>query len=210
MVIYNIHTNGPSSQMVIELINDGVYVDANSIAYIEGDIKLDGSINDFMHKLKAHFIGKSYFKPILRGTGKIYLKATLGSYHKFNLKDDEELIVANNAFVACRTTIKLIPRLAISLNSFLSGTPMINNQVKGNGNVVVKIPGAVAEANLTNSKFTAHATDVAAYSPSLKVTREAAGSGWLSIAHKPVLVYRGNGTVYFIPHPNKGAKSLNS
>jgi uncharacterized protein (AIM24 family) len=207
MVVYNIQTNGPSSQLVIEVINDGVYVEATAVAYIEGQLELDAAVGSVGDKVKAYFIGKKYFKPIFRGTGKIYLKPILGSYHKFSIKEADDLILTNNSFIACRETIRLMPQINFSLNKFLSGTPMINNWVKGNGNIVVAMPGAISEVKLENNKFVAFVSDVAAYTDGLRVTREHAGKGgWLAIAHQSVVIYRGTGIVYFAPHPNKGTK----
>lgn len=206
MIIYNIQTNGPSSQMIIELLNDGAYVEPKAVAYVVGDIELKANIEGVKNRLTAHFMGQKYFKPIFRGTGKIYLKPTLGSYHKFNVKEEDKLIIAKNSFLACRETIKIIPQVTPSLKKFLSGTPMINNLVSGHGNVVIQMPGPTVEEKLENSKFVAYDSNIAAYSASLNVTREIAGNGNIHIAHRNVLVFRGTGSIYFSPNINKDAK----
>ncbi len=207
MVIYNIQSNGPSNQLVIELLNDSVFVEPSSVAYISGHVQLDASVKGFKNKFKAYFIGKKYFKPCFTGTGKIYLKATLGSYHKFSIKEDEKLIIGPNAFIACRDSIQLIPIVSASVANFLSGLPTISTLVRGVGNVVVHMPGPVVQTELKDDKFVAYSSDIAAYSQDLKVTREQAGKGWLSIASKMVQVYRGSGNLYFTPNPNKDSKA---
>lgn len=206
MVIYNIQSNGPSNQLVIELLNDAVFVEPSSVAYISGHIQLDATVKGFKNKLKAYFIGKKYYKPCFSGSGKIYLKATLGSYHKFTIKQDENLVIGPNAFIACRDSIQVIPLVSASVSNFLSGLPSISTLVKGVGNVVVHMPGPVVETELKDDKFVAYGNDIAAYSQNLKLTRETAGKGWLSIASKMVQVYRGSGTLYFTPNPNKDSK----
>ncbi len=35
MIVYNIQTNGPSSQMIVELLNDGAYIEPKAVAYFE-------------------------------------------------------------------------------------------------------------------------------------------------------------------------------
>ncbi len=206
MVIYNINTNGPSTELVIEVINDTVYVEAHSVAYISGNISMTAVPHGFKDRFTAFFIGKKLYKPCYKGTGKIYMRPTIGSYHKFNVKEDQPLLLGKNAFIACRETITIEPKLAIGLFKFLSGTPMVNLMVRGNGNVVIRMPGAVQEVKLNNDKFVAYESDIAAYSDSIKVSREPAGKGWLKIANKMVKVYRGTGSVFFTPHPNKDAK----
>lgn len=208
MIVYNIHTNGPSSQLVIELINDGVYVEPRAVAYVVGNIKLDASVGTLKDKIKAHFIGKKYFRPIFKGTGKIYLKATIGSYHKFSVNEQDKLIIANSAFIACRDAIEIIPQINASLNKFLSGAPIITNLVRGTGNVVIQMPGPVIEEKLTDSTFVAYNTNIAAYSSTLQVTRDTAGKGWLNIANKTVHKYKGTGSIFFTPNPNKDAKPI--
>jgi len=208
MVIYNISTNGTTSQMIIEVINDSIYIEATSIAYVEGDLALNAKPGGIRNRFKAYFIGKKFFKPVYTGTGKIYTKPTNGVFHKFTLKENEELIVNNSAFVACRQSLNMIQMIKPSLMNFLSGAPIIYNLIQGSGNIVVKVPGTVKELQLVNGKFVAYANDVAAYSSTLKLTREPPGSGWLSIVHQLVHMYRGTGSVYFSPHPNKDSKPL--
>lgn len=209
MVIYNIQTNGASNELVIEVFNDSVFVEPSAIAYVVGNLELDASIRSMGEVCKAYFVGKKYYRPVFKGTGKIYLKPTIGNYHKFSLKENEKLIIANNAFIACRDTINMQAQVDPSLSKFLSGTPLVTNLVSGNGNIVVQMPGEVIEAKLDNSKFVAFCHDVAAYTAGIQVTKEhASKKGGLSIAHKLVYVYRGTGSVYFAPHPNKGSKSL--
>lgn len=210
MVIYNIQTNGASSELVIEVLNDGVYVDGGSIAYIEGDLKLDPSKSTLEEHLKSFFIGNKYFKPAFRGTGKIYLKPTIGVYHKFTIKESDDLIISDRAFIACRDTIHMKPTLKFSLAKFLSGTPLVSSHINGTGNVVVQMPGPVSEIVLNQSRFTAYNQDIAAYSSSLNITREPVGAGWVNLAHKQVYVYRGTGSIFFTPHPNKGTRPLRS
>ncbi len=209
MIIYNIQTNGPSSELVIEVIKDGVYIEPNLIAYVLGDLTLDAKIRTVGNKFQSYFVGEKYYMPRLVGTGKIYLKPTIGMYHKFNIKDNESLIVNNKAFAACRETLQLKVQCFPSLAKFLSGSPMVNTEISGTGNLVIQMPGMVSEITLANDKFVAYSSDVAAYSTTIQVTREnASKQGGLAIAHKYVDVYRGTGNIYFTPHPNKDCRSL--
>lgn len=206
MVIYNIQTNGLCSQLVIELINDTIFVEPNAVAYVSGNITLQADIAGWKNKLKAIFIGKHHFKPAFNGTGKVYLNATLGSYHKFTLKPQEELVIARKAFIACRSSVNIRPEIKTSFGDLISGSPIVKTIVSGTGNVMILMPGPVVEQELKNDKFVAYAHDVAAYDKQLHVYREFAGKGSLNIAHKMVQVYRGNGNLYFTPIPNKDAK----
>ncbi len=153
--------------------------------------------------------GKQYYKPKFQGTGKIFLHATLGSYHKFALKDDEELFVNPNAFIVCRDSVKITPHSNFSLKNFLSGVPMINMMVKGTGSVMVLMPGPVQECALKEDKFIDFGTQVAGYSTQLRVTREVIGDNWPN-SPKMARVFRGTGSVFFCPIPNKGSRSRSS
>ncbi len=206
MVIYNVQTNGASNQLVIELINDTISIDAESVAYVTGNINLDADEESFSKKLKAYFVGKKVNKPKFHGTGKIYLYATLGSYHKFSLKNGEELYLNPSVFVVCRDSVELIPQVSLSVKNFLSGVPLVNLKAKGHGSLMVLMPGPLQECILNDEKFVALGKQIAAYSTTLTRTREIFGKTWFSdpkMAH----VFRGKGSLFFCPIPNKDSKS---
>lgn len=207
MVIYNIQTNGTCNQLVIELINDTVFVEPSAVAYVSGNVALQADVIGWKNKFKSLFIGKQHFKPSFKGTGKIYLVATLGSFHKFTLKPQEELVITSKAFIACRNSVTIRPEIKASLGNLISGAPLVNTIISGVGNVMILMPGPVVEQELKDDKFVAYAHDVAAYTKQLRVYREFAGKGGLNIAHKMVQVYRGTGRLYFTPIPNKGSKT---
>lgn len=205
MVIYNVQSNGSCNQLVIELINDTIYVDSNMVAYVSGNINLD-SKNEATNSLKSFWINKDCYKPKFQGTGKIFLHATLGSFYKFALKEGEEMIINPYAFVACRESITVTPKINFSLRRFLTGIPMVDLSVKGNGNVMSLMSGPVQEIQLKNEKFLAIGVEIAAYSPLLNVTRELVGKNWLS-GPKMARIFRGTGSIFFTPIPNKDAAS---
>lgn len=208
MIVYNIQTNGPVNQLVIEIINDSVYIEPSAIAYISGKISFDVDANKFSKLLKAKFIGKKFFKPKLHGTGKIYLHATLGHYHKFTLKNNEEMLLGRNSFLACRDSIEILPKIDISIKNFLSGTPMINMLAKGNGNIMVLMPGPVSEITLDENSFVVFSDDdrIAGYSTTLQVTHELSKISW-GMKQKMIRIFRGTGSIYFTSTPNKDYKS---
>lgn len=206
MVIYNVQSNGACNQLVIELINDSIYIDAESVAYVSGNINMDVSDEPFQVKCQAYFLGKSLFRPKFKGTGKIYMYATLGTYHKFALQNNEELYLNPKVFIACRDSIIIKPHLNISVKNFITGVPMKNLSVQGTGSVMVLMPGPVQECSLQDQKFVAIDKEIAAFSPTLEITREIVGKNWLS-EQKNAQVYRGTGHIFFSPIPNKDSKS---
>ncbi len=206
MVIYNIQTNGPSSQLVIEVINDSVFVEASLVAYVLGDLAFDGSIHGVENMANAYFLGREFYKPRYIGSGKIYMKATLGTYHKFSLKEENGLIISPSVFIACRDSIKISPVVKWSFSNFLSGAPLAFTRASGNGNILIHVPGPVVELKMDKEKFIAFGSDVAAYSEEIERSRERAGRGILRATRKMVDVYRGTGNLYFTPNPNKDAR----
>lgn len=207
MIIYNVQTNETVSQLVIELIDDSIYVEPNAISYILGTISFDEANNNFIEMLKTKVIGKKFIKPKLCGTGKIYLHATLGAYHKFTIEDNQELFISNSAFIACRDSVKLIPKIDISIKKFLSGTPIINMLAKGHGHVMVLMAGPVHEITLDDNKFMVFNENeqIAGYSTKLHLTRELSKISW-GIKQRMISVFRGTGNIYFTPIPNKDSK----
>ena len=207
MITYNVQSNGVSHQLIIEVTNDIVFIEPSAVAYVIGNLTLNASAT-FNQKLKAIFIGKKYIKPSYEGSGKIYLKATLGSYHKITLRKDEELTLMPNAFIACSSSVTIEPYISFSMINFISGLPTVKMIAKGRGVIMVLMPGPIVEYELKNTKdkFVAYSSDIAAYSNKLNLTRNFAGKGWLNISKRMVQIFRGNGKIYFSPNPNKGAK----
>lgn len=208
MIIYNVQNNGPSNQLVIEVINDMVFVEPTTIAYISGNLTLNANNGNWLNRIQSYFIGKKFFKPSFEGSGKIYMHATLGCYHKFTLKENEELVLTTKAFIACRNSVTITPVISLSLKNFLSGMPIVKTVIKGTGSVMVLMPGPIVKHELKDDRFVAYESDIAAYSNQITVTRNFAGKGWLDIAHKMVQVYSGTGTIYFSPNPNKDSKKF--
>lgn len=209
MIVYNIQTNGESSQLVIELINDSVYVEPDAVAYIVGKIDLVGKIKGIKDKLTSHLIGQRHYKPSYKGSGKIYLKASYGTFHKFNIKDQENIILQPEYFRACRSSVEVKPKF--TTGKFISGLPLLQTVVSGHGNMMAVFPGPIKEIKLENDVFTAFASDVVAYSSKLKVKKTSAGKSKntsMKCAGTQVTVFSGTGIIYFVPQRNKECRVI--
>jgi len=206
MINFTIHTNGDSSQLVIELLEDAVYIEPGTVAYVVGNITNDPSKDTASTRFLAYYLGRRFFKQSFKGTGKLYLKPSLGTYHKINLKSEEPIVLGSNVFIACPDSIKINPQIKPSLAKFLSGTPMINAIAQGEGTLVMLMPGPAVELKLKNDKFVAYTSNIGCYTSSLSVTRQPSEPGWMNIANSMVKVYRGTGSLFFSPHPNKDYK----
>lgn len=201
MVIYNVHSNDACSQLIIEVINDSVLVDVNLVEYVVGELRLH-TLPPEKGGLAYFWLGQRLCRPCYTGSGKIYLRATLGTYHKLNITEQQGLVINPRSFVACRTSVKIVPKFSFSLDNFWSGVPLVNYRAKGAGNLMILMPGPVISLPLENDKFVAYGQEIAAYSDGLVHFRERAGSGWNKVANRLVDCYRGSGEVFFCPIPN--------
>lgn len=131
-------------QIRIILDDSAVKIEAGSLSYMKGNIDIitkTGGVIGLSKKFFASKVtGESMFKPILRGTGEVFLEPSFGHFTLIEL-EDEEVIIDDKLFYACEENVEVEPVMQKNISSMLFGKEGIyQTRLKGSGIVVLEIP----------------------------------------------------------------------
>jgi len=173
--------------------------------YFRGDLEV---LEDPFPKksfFQARLIHRQLQKPVYSGTGKIFLQASLKSFHALDL-NDEAFFLNPNTYVASETSVKTLSTVNHSIPGLKRGKGLIETHVSGTGQVLVLAPGRVQRVDLNNETFSINGALLIARSNRLEV--EVSKTNLTSqVLYFPYQEFfyqiKGSGTLYFAPVPNK-------
>lgn len=131
-------------QIRLILDNSAVKIESGAVSYMKGDIEVETKTDGIVGFGKKFFQSKvtknPIFKPIVKGTGEIFLEPSFGHFILIELQD-EEIIIDNGLFYACEEEIDVRPIMQKNISSIIFGDEGIfQTKLSGNGIVVLKIP----------------------------------------------------------------------
>ncbi|WP_459836488.1 AIM24 family protein [Clostridium carnis] len=196
-------------QVRIILDDSAVKIESGSLSYMKGNIeivnKTGGVIGLGRKFFSSKVTGESMFKPVLRGTGEVFLEPTFGHYTLIEL-EDEEIIVDDGLFYACEESIEVEPIMQKTVSSIIFGNEgLYQTKLKGSGIVLLEIP--VPEKEILRCKMfrdtlkvdgnfsilrTSNITFTVEKSSTTLIGTAFNGEGLLN-------VYRGSGEVWLAP-----------
>jgi|GEM_PF-4333860 len=201
MINYAIHNIEKVFTATIELAQDKLKLNPNYVGFIEGQIGVRPGYSGIINAGKRRFLGTNFLTPLFEGTGKIYLRSTIGVYSVLKL-EQEEFIIKDTTYVAHETTLTPSPSIQMSVGKLFSSTSIISTKLTGSGNIIVVSIGELASIELNNSKFIAAHAGVIGHSASIKHTKEMFHGGILGMRglSKKLDVYRGSGKLIVAKH----------
>ena len=131
-------------QIRVILDDSAIKIEAGALSYMKGNIDIvtkTGGIVGLGKKIfSSKVTGESTFKPILRGSGEVFLEARFGYFTLIEL-EDEEIIIDDGLFYACEEGIEVEPTMQKSVSSMLFGKEgFYQTKLSGSGIVVLEIP----------------------------------------------------------------------
>lgn len=196
-------------QIRIILDDSAVKIEAGALSYMKGNIDIitkTGGIVGLGKKLfSSKVTGESMFKPILRGTGEVFLESSFGYFTLIEL-EDEEIIIDDKLFYACEEGIEVEPIMQKNISSMFFGNEGIyQSKLSGSGIVVLEIP--VPEKEILRCKLFRDTLKVDGNfailrSANIEFTVEKSGTTLIgtSINGEGLLnVYNGTGEVWLVP-----------
>ena len=159
------------------------------------------------------------FKPILRGTGEVFLEPSFGHFTLIEL-EDEEIIIDDGLFFACEESIEIEPVMQKSISSLIFGKEgMFQSRLSGSGIVLLEVP--VPEKEILRCKLYRDVLKVdgsfaVLRSGNIEFTVEKSGTTLVGSAINGeglLNVYRGTGEVWLVPtksiYEDLNARGLN-
>ena len=196
-------------QVRIILDDSEVKIESGSLSYMKGNIEIINKTGGIIGLGKKFFsskvTGESMFKPILRGTGEVFLEPSFGHFTIIEL-EDEEIIIDDELFYACEEGIEVEPVMQKSVSSMIFGKEGIyQTRLRGSGIVVLEIP--VPEKEILRCKLFRDVLKIDGNfailrSGNIEFTVEKSGTTLIGTALNGeglLNVYRGTGEVWLVP-----------
>ncbi len=196
-------------QVRIILDDSEVKIESGSLSYMKGNIEIINKTGGIIGLGKKFFsskvTGESMFKPILRGTGEVFLEPSFGHFTIIEL-EDEEIVIDDELFYACEEGIEVEPVMQKSVSSMIFGKEGIyQTRLRGSGIVVLEIP--VPEKEILRCKLFRDVLKIDGNfailrSGNIEFTVEKSGTNLIGTALNGeglLNVYRGTGEVWLVP-----------
>lgn len=196
-------------QVRIILDDSSVKIEAGALSYMKGNIDIitkTGGIVVLGKKLfSSKVTGESMFKPVLRGTGEVFLESSFGYFTLIEL-EDEEIIIDDKLFYACEEGIEVEPIMQKNISSMFFGKEgLYQTKLSGSGIVVLEIP--VPEKEILRCKIFRDTLKVDGNfailrSGNIEFTVEKSGTTLVGTAINGeglLNVYNGTGEVWLVP-----------
>jgi uncharacterized protein (AIM24 family) len=202
-------SNMRSKQLMIELNNNEIILNAGAMQYMVGNIEMISGVKGvggLMRNLVSSAVtGTSAIKPLYRGTGTILTEITY-KYIWLIEVDYDHIVMDDGIFLACESSLQLAVAARKTLSSAaLGGEGMFNLSARGRGILAVEAPIPTEEAvvvELQNDVLKVDGNFAMMWSDSLDFTVEKSGKTRLGSAMSGeglVNVYRGTGMVWLAP-----------
>ena len=196
-------------QVRIILDDSAIRIEAGALSYLKGDVSIKSDIGGMLSFgkkfLSSKITGESTVKPILQGTGEVFLEPTFSHYGLVEL-EDEEIIIEDGIFYACEESVKVSTISQKNVSSMILGKEGIfQTKLSGSGIVLLELP--VPESEIFRCKMYEDVLKVDGdfailRSSNIDFTVEKSGSTLIgsSLNGEGLLnVYRGTGEVWLVP-----------
>jgi uncharacterized protein (AIM24 family) len=140
----------------VTLKDDAFRAEAGALSYMTGNIAIRPQLPLVGGMIRSMYSGEAMVRPLYRGTGVVYLEASFGNFHVFDLKG-ETWILNRGTYWASDDEVHLTYNREPMMASFWTGEGLVDyrTKVSGRGKVVLACPGPVEERMITNERVTA-------------------------------------------------------
>ncbi|MBQ6819865.1 MAG: AIM24 family protein [Clostridium sp.] len=192
------------------ILNDSsVKIASGAMSYMKGELEIQTKTDGLIGLGRKFFASKvtdeTMFKPIIKGTGEVFLEPSFGHYILLEL-EDEEIIVDDGLFIACEEGVKIEPIMHKSISSLLLDEDgVFQTKLSGSGIVALQIPVPYKEilrCKLFRDTLKVDGSFVILRSANVEFTIEPSGTSLIGTAINGegfLNVYRGTGEVWLVP-----------
>ena len=190
----------------VALDGDDVRTERGALNHMQGAITMDVPWPTLQACWVSLFSDETTLRPRYSGTGTVYLDSSLGGYHLMKVAAGERWVLDTRCFWASDGRVRLSIHRERMLTALWAGEGLLwyKTALKGNGQVVLSVPGPVHEVVLDNDRFITDGPFVIARTQgiSMQIKRPAKSvvSYWLS-GQKRAYVYEGTGTLLLCAVP---------
>jgi len=136
--------------LMIKLENSAFRYESGAMYYMKGQLSIEANMPSAGGFLKSMITKESAIKPVIRGTGTVFLEPSFGEFTVLDLKG-EEWILDKGAYYASEMGIEIGMWTNKAVSGFFSGEGFFQTKVAGYGKVVVVSNGPLEEVILDGS-----------------------------------------------------------
>jgi uncharacterized protein (AIM24 family) len=136
----------------IDLINSAVRYEAGALHYMKGDLELKTNMPSVGKFFKSMVTREKIIKPVISGSGTIFLNPSFGEFTILELQNDE-WILDRGAYYASELGIEIGAFTNKAISALFSGEKWFQTVVAGTGKVVIISAGPLEEIELRNEKL---------------------------------------------------------
>lgn len=136
------------------LDDDSLRAESGALSYVDGEITIETPMPSFKQMLASALADEALIRPRYKGTGTVFLEATLGNFHVVEL-NDEEMILEAGSYWASDGDIEVSVFREPWWTSLWTGEGMLKfrTKVRGTGKVVLQVSGPVEEVQLNDAVY---------------------------------------------------------
>ena len=196
----------------VKLENNAFRYEAGAMHYMRGNLTLESEMPSVGSMFKSMLTREKIVKPVIRGSGTVFLQPTFGEYTVLNL-NNEEWILDRGAYLASDIEVEIGSFTNKAISAIFSGEKWFQTVVSGTGKVIITSAGPIEEVELKNGKLVVDGAFAIARSSGidLKVTKATKGIFSSIISGEGIVnTFTGTGKIWIAPVDNYLTTLLNS
>ncbi|WP_321370117.1 AIM24 family protein [uncultured Draconibacterium sp.] len=203
-VTFDVVTRERLNMVQVELENAAFRYEAGAMHYMKGQLELQSDLPGVGSIFKSMITKEKVVKPVITGTGTVFLTPSFGEFTILEL-DNDEWILDRGAYYASELDIELGAFTNRAISAMFSGEKWFQTVVAGTGKVIISSAGPLEEVELVNDKLVVDGNFAVARTSGidLKVTKATRGIFSTVISGEGLVnTFSGTGKVLIAPVDN--------
>ena len=188
----------------VELENSSFRYEAGAMHYMKGNLELESEIPSVGKMFKSIITKEKIVKPVINGTGTIFMQPSFGEFTILDLQNDE-WILDRGAYYASEMSVEIGAFTNRAISAMFSGEKWFQTVIAGTGKVIIVSAGPLEEVELVNGKLVVDGAFAVARTSGveLKVTKATSGIFSTIISGEGLVnTFTGTGKVLIAPVDN--------
>jgi uncharacterized protein (AIM24 family) len=151
-VTFDVVTRERLNMVKVELDNASFRYEAGAMHYMKGNLELESEIPSVGKMFKSMLTKEKIVKPVISGTGTVFLQPSFGEFTILDLQNDE-WILDQGAYYASDMNVEIGAYTNRAISAMFSGEKWFQTIVAGTGKVIITSAGPLEEVDLINGKL---------------------------------------------------------